>query len=266
MRSFSVGTVILLMSMLLPVAAVPLDNWAKERIEGLAAGKARDYKKAEKLLKEAVQQATEFGDKGDRLVIALNDLGNLYATEHKYDDARLVFLRVLKLSELKYGKSSTALIGPLNNVVKVTCAGGKCSDTVPELKRLLQIKQNAGAACVRDLPVALLLLGEAYEQQKKYPDSVDYIKQAVAAQTKLTGAGSRQTIQLSLNLARLYQEMSKYDEGERLCKKALEDEEGICRASDQLVIATLSRYKAILSANGRQREAAKLSFSSRLRD
>jgi tetratricopeptide (TPR) repeat protein len=263
MRAFSVGTAILLLSSLWPVAAAPSDSWANKRNEGLAAEKAGDYKKAEKLFGEAVKEATGFGDKDKRLATALNDLGDLYALERKYDDARPVFLRVLKLDEEKYGKNSTSLIGPLNNVVRVTCAGGKCSDTTPELKRLLQIKENAGGIYLQDIPVALLLLAEAYEKQGKYADAVAYVNQAVVAQAKLTGARSRQAIQLSLNLARLYSEMSKYDQAERVCKEALRKEEVICRANDQLVASTLTRYKAILSATGRQAEAAKLSFNPR---
>jgi tetratricopeptide (TPR) repeat protein len=259
---------IFVFNMLVPVAATPTDRanltaWAKVRSDGLVAAKSSDYKRAEQLLTEAVQRATKFGDKDERLSATLDDLGNLYAMERKFDDARVVFLRVLKLSEDKYGTSDTALIGPLNNVVRVTCAGGKCSDTTTELKRLLQIKRSARGAYVQEIPVALLLLGEAYEQQRKYSIAVDYVNQAVAAQGQLTSAYSRQTIQLSLNLARIFQEMSKYDEAERICKEALQEEEKVCQSNDQLVVATLSRYKSILSATGRKDEAAKLSFVPR---
>jgi tetratricopeptide (TPR) repeat protein len=256
--------ILFLLGLLSPASAAAPDPanaaWLKVRADGVAAEKKRDYLNAERLLREAVQRATKFGGKDERLMATLNDLGNLYATERKYDDSRIVFSRVLTLSEAKYGKSNAALIGPLNNVVRVTCAGGKCSDTTGELKRLLQIRQSSGDAYVRDVPVTLLLLGEAYEQQQKYFDSIFYFKQATSAQARLTSELSKQTIQLSLNLARVYQKMSKFNEAESVCKEALREEEKVCQPNDQLVTSTLSRYRAILEATGRKEEAAKLHF------
>jgi tetratricopeptide (TPR) repeat protein len=262
MRSVVGACAILFISAIVPFAASSLDAgaWESKRNQGLAAMKEGDYKHAEKLLSEAVQQATGFGAKDERLPMTLDDLGSLYTKERKFDDARQIYLRVLKLKEDKYGKNSTALIAPLNKVVRVTCANGKCSDTTPELKRLLQIRRSAGGYYLRDIWVSLLLLGEAYEQQRKYSESVDYVNQAIAASAKETGTGSRQTIALSLNLIRLNQEMSNYGEAERICKEALEGEEKICQPNDSLVSETLSRYKLILCATGRSSEAINLSF------
>jgi tetratricopeptide (TPR) repeat protein len=265
MRAFTVGAAILLISAIVPFPASSSDAgaWESKRNQGLAAMKAGDYKQAEKLLSQAVQQATGFGATDERLSTTLDDLGSLYTKERKFDDARQIYLRVLKLKEELYGKSSIALIAPLNKVVRVTCANGKCSDTTPELKRLLQIRRSAGGYYLRDIWVNLLLLGEAYEQQRKYSEAVDYVNQAIAAAAKETGKGSRQTIALSLDLIRLNQEMSNYGEAERICKESLEGEEKICQPNESLVSETLSRYKATLCALGRPNEAAKLSFKPR---
>jgi tetratricopeptide (TPR) repeat protein len=181
--------------------------WAKDSKDGRTATQARDYSRAEKSLKKALLDARSFKETDPRLSQTLDDLAQVYISERKFDDARLLYLRVLKIDEAKYGSSAPELIKPLNDVVRVTCASGACYDTIPYLKRLLSINQKIPGTSPRDISVNLLLIAEAYEKRGKYDEAMDYFKQAIAAE-KLKSGNGPMVASLARNVERVRREMS----------------------------------------------------------
>ncbi|CAN5423415.1 hypothetical protein BH10CYA1_BH10CYA1_02870 [soil metagenome] len=175
-----------------------------------AAIQSKDFVKAEKLCKQALLDTRRMKENDPRLSQSLDDLAQVYIHERKFDDARPLFMRVLKIKESKYGKDSPELIKPLNDVVRVTCAGGACYDTIPHLKRLLSIRRKAEPNS-RDIPVTLLLIGEAYEKREKYPEALDYFQQCVVAE-KLRAGHSPMVATYFRNVERVKHELA-------ICKK-----------------------------------------------
>jgi hypothetical protein len=114
---------------------------------------------------------------------------------------------VLKIDEQKYGRESPMLITPLNDVIKVTCVTGKCYDTIPELKRLLLIRRKAHGAHSREVPITLLLLGEAYEKHDDFAHAVTYFSEAVAVEKKISGEHSGMAAALAKNTERAQMEL-----------------------------------------------------------
>jgi tetratricopeptide (TPR) repeat protein len=183
------------------------DKWAKDRKEGLAATQSGTYPRAEKLLKQSLKDAKNFKETDPRLSQSLDDLAEVYVRQKKFADATPLYVRVLKIEETKHGKNSVELIKPLNNVVRVTCAGGECYDTIPYLKRLLSIRQKAFGLNSRDVPVTLLLIGEAYEKRNKFDEAIAYFKQAIAAEKAKSG-NSPMSVTLTRNIDRVCKEKS----------------------------------------------------------
>ncbi len=181
-------------------------DWASVRAEGLAALTNGDYTTAEKRLQNALRLTDSFRTSDPRVETSLNDLARLYAKEKKFARARSLYLKVLKINEMRYDAENPALIPALNNLIKITCAGGLCYDTIPELKRLLAIRQKAYGDISREVPPTLLMIGEAYEKHKNYRDALTYFKQAVAVQKKLTGETSTIVLALSKNVDRVMKE------------------------------------------------------------
>ena len=181
-------------------------DWSSIRANGLAAAGKRDYVHAEKLLKRALACVSSGSESDPRLVTSLGDLATVYANEQNYTAARALYLRVLAIKESQCGTDSPTLIGPLNDVVRVTCAGGVCFDTIPQLRRLLSIRRKAFGEDSRDVPVTLLLIAEAYEKHAKYEQAIDYFQQAIASEQKRSGKHSRMVHLLSQNLARVHKE------------------------------------------------------------
>ncbi|MBS1953443.1 MAG: tetratricopeptide repeat protein [Cyanobacteria bacterium SZAS-4] len=181
-------------------------SWGKDSAAAQAAFRANDLSKAEKLAKKALSDTKHMKENDPRIMISSEDLAQVYLRQQKYDQARPPFMRVLKIKEAKYGKDSAELIQPLNNVVRVTCAGGACYDTIPYLKRLLAIRKRVDPKS-RDIPITLLLIGEAYEKREAYPEAMDYFKQATLAEKQRIGNGPM-VLTLSRNIERVRHKMA----------------------------------------------------------
>ena len=185
-----------------------LDKWEASRVQALAAANKHHYGQAESSLQQLVKQAGESKANSQRLVVALKDLASVYANDKKFGDARVAYQRVLKIDEQKYGRESSMLITPLNDVIKVTCVTGKCYDTIPELKRLLLIRRKAHGAHSREVPITLLLLGEAYEKHGDFAHAVNYFTEAVATEKKISGEHSGMAAALAKNTERAEMELN----------------------------------------------------------
>jgi tetratricopeptide (TPR) repeat protein len=197
------------------------DKWEFSRVQALAAANKHQYPEAESALQQLVKQAGEFKPTSPRLLVALKDLARVYTSDKKFGDARVAYQRVLKIDEQKYGRESPMLITPLNDVIKVTCVTGKCYDTIPELKRLLLIRRKAHGVHSREVPVTLLLLGEAYEKHGDFAQAISYFKEAVATEKKISGEKSGMAAALSKNIERAKKELAQ----KQLAQKQLKEHE-----------------------------------------
>ncbi len=200
------------------------DKWESSRGQALAAAEKHQYAQAETTLQRLVKQAGETNPTSPRLIVALKDLASVYASDKKFGDARSAYQRVLKIDEQKYGRESPMLITPLNDVIKVTCVTGKCYDTIPELKRLLSIRRKAHGAHSREIPVTLLLLGEAYEKHGDFAPAVSYFTQAVSTEKRISGEKSDMAAALAKNVERAKKELAQKQLKEHeLVQKQLEE-------------------------------------------
>lgn len=187
----------------LPVVATDEDDWSQARAAGVAAFGRKDYVAAEKQYQLALKLTASMKQSDPRVAESMEDLAKLYARQKKFAEARATNLKILKLKESIYGMEDKALIGPLNDVIKVTCAGGLCYETMPELKRLLAIRQKAFGENSNGVPVTLQLIGEAYEKHKDYGQALKYFRQAVSVQKQISGEKSTMVINLSRNIDRI---------------------------------------------------------------
>jgi tetratricopeptide (TPR) repeat protein len=138
----------------------------------------------------------------------LNKKAEELVKQKRFTQARSVYQNVLKQTEAQYGPDHPMLIQPLNNIVRVSCVGRQCFETIPELKRMLAIRQKAYGKDSRDVPVNLLLLGEAYEKEQKYDEALTYFQQAVESEKRRSGGNSSYAQSLARNINRVEREKS----------------------------------------------------------
>jgi len=202
------------------------DRWETTRIEALDAAQKHNYPKSEAMLQQLVKEAgaSAIAKPGaatnSKLLIILKDQASVFAAEKKFSEARVVYDRVLKITEQKYGRESPRLITPLNDVIKVTCVTGKCYDTLPELKRLLRIRRKAHGVYSREVPITLLLIGEAYEKHGDFSRALSYFNEAVSTEKKISGERSEMVKALSK-----YVERSKKELGDAQLKKSADSKQ-----------------------------------------
>jgi tetratricopeptide (TPR) repeat protein len=203
-------TFLVLVSIAAPqqLRASSTDQWSQLRAAGIEAAGKKDYANAEKQFQDAVNVTATFKKSDPRVTTSLEDLAGLYARRKKFADARTTYLKILKNKESLYGKDNPILIPRLNDVIKVTCAGGLCYNTIPELKRLLLIRQKAFGANSTDVPITLQVIGEAYEKHNDYAEALKYFRQAVSVQKNISGANSVMVTALNKNVDRILNKQS----------------------------------------------------------
>ena len=187
----------------LPALAADGDDWKQARAAGIAAEKKNAYVDAEKQFQRANDLTAAMNRADPRVTTSLEDLAGMYARQKKFTQARVMYIKVLKLQEGIHGTEDPALISRLNDVIKVTCANGSCYDTIPELRRLLVIRQKSFGPNSAQVPMTLQLLGEAYEKHSDFAAALKYFEQAVEVQKRISGPGSPMVSALSKNVERV---------------------------------------------------------------
>jgi tetratricopeptide (TPR) repeat protein len=77
--------------------------WESYKTEGKTAVERGQYNKAENFFHAAIEQAEQIGSLNPHLAGSLNELGILYAKQHKYAQAELMFQRSLGVSVAALG-------------------------------------------------------------------------------------------------------------------------------------------------------------------
>jgi tetratricopeptide (TPR) repeat protein len=90
--------------------------WENYKAEGKTAVERGQYDKAENFFHAAIEQAEQIGSINPRLAGSLNELGILYAKQHKYAQAELLFLRSLGVSVAALGSDHPDVAIILKNI------------------------------------------------------------------------------------------------------------------------------------------------------
>lgn len=90
--------------------------WESTEAEGNTAVERGQYGKAENLFHAAIEQAEQIGSLNPRLAGSLNELGILYAKQHKYAQAESMFQRSLGVSVAALGSDHPDVAVILKNI------------------------------------------------------------------------------------------------------------------------------------------------------
>jgi tetratricopeptide (TPR) repeat protein len=90
--------------------------WDNYKAEGKTAVDREQYGKAENFFHAAIQQAEQAGSLNPRLADCLNELAILYAKQHKYAQAELLFQRSLGVSVAALGSDHPDVAIVLKNI------------------------------------------------------------------------------------------------------------------------------------------------------
>lgn len=126
------------------------------------------------------------------------------AAKRNWTESQKFYRQILSIKEKEYGSiEDPRLVGSLNDIVRVTCVDGKCFDTMPYLKRLLQIRLKTPGPQSEDVAITYVLMAEAYEKGGKFREAQDYFNKALVVREKVYGKSSNEYLATKFNLVRV---------------------------------------------------------------
>src|SRR5437879_12940744 len=86
-------------------ALLPAADWKALSDRGNEAYHRGAYQEAEKFYADALSQATNFGDRDDRVAASLSGLATAYRAEGKYSQSEKLYQRAMELRETDVGRA-----------------------------------------------------------------------------------------------------------------------------------------------------------------
>jgi tetratricopeptide (TPR) repeat protein len=130
---------------------------------------ADDY--TQNLLKNAVRQASQYGDLDPRYAKALNDLAAWYRTNHNYAQAESLYRQAVASYEKTLGPENINFTTAVDNLVVVFEEQAKYSEARQVLQRFLAIRETALGP---ENPLTATTIGDlaaVYSSEGKYREA-----------------------------------------------------------------------------------------------
>ncbi len=138
-----------------------------------------------------------------RSVEALEKEGRQYSNRRQWSKAQTVYGQVLTLRQKQWGRDDIRLTGPLNDVIRVTCVDGKCSDTVPYLNDLLAIRLKKFGPWNVDVATTYALIAEANEKMQRYRQAIKSFREAIKIRDHVFGKTAAISVRTRMNVIRV---------------------------------------------------------------
>ncbi len=136
-------------------------------------------------------------------ISALEKKGRQYSNRRQWSKAQDVYRQILIKRQKQWGPDDVRLIGPLNDVVRVTCVDGKCADTMPYLHDLLSIRLKKFGPWNADVATTYALIAEANEKMQRYPEAKDNFLEAVKIREHVFGKTAAISVRSRVNVIRV---------------------------------------------------------------
>jgi len=193
--------------------------WVRFMTAGEAASAQEKYADAENALSLALGEAEKFGPLDDRLATTLNNLGQVYDQEGKYEQAEPLYKRCLRISEKIKGPNHPDVAISLKNLGQLYWEQGKYEESEALINRAMQIDEKALGPNDRQVANLANSLATLYASQGRYAESERLYKRAL----QIWGQSNNPDLASVVNnLAQLYYKQGKYDQAEPLYKRALQ--------------------------------------------
>jgi tetratricopeptide (TPR) repeat protein len=185
------------------------------------------------------------------------NLGKVYQSQQKYEDAEKLYLRAIKIQEQISGAESLDVGYALNNL-GLLYAEQKNYDKAEEiLRRALKIREKLLSSNDADIAVTLVNLGKVYSDQDKLTEAEVIYHKALQIFV-YAGDNAQNVITTGENLIRIYEKQMNYKELEkmlRFCILVIENHNG---KNDSNLLPFLDKQAIVLRKLKRNAEALKV--------
>ena len=152
---------------------------------------------------------------------SLNNQAVLYYEMGRNEDAKLLFIRALAISEQASGSDNFVTVSILNGLASVYQAMGRYEDAKPLFIRALAISEQANGPDHPDTGTRLIGLANLYLDIGRYKDAQALLIRALALLERAHGRDSRELAVALNGLASVYRAMGRYEDAKPLFIRAL---------------------------------------------
>ncbi len=208
-----------------PLLATLYSNLGNLYRERTVQGKSINYTEEQSLAIEYLQKAIalqkEFNLEID-LASSLNNLGEIYYKQGKYDQAESLFIQSLNIRKNIFGEKDFDTAQSLNNLALLYQNQRKYKKSESLLFQSLEIMKNILGENHPDIAKSLNNLAGIYLVQRKYEQAEPLLIQSLEIMRKILGENNPDVAKVLNNLAELCQSQGKYEEAESLYIQSLE--------------------------------------------
>jgi tetratricopeptide (TPR) repeat protein len=236
----------------------PDQVWQNLVAEGQQQTAAGQFAKAEQTLQKAIHEAERFGAGDWRVAVAAQDLGHVYAAQHRTGDAEAAYRRALLIFERADGMDSIEAAHVDFDLARVTFAAGRSVDALLLARKALPAYETSLGAQDLQTAAVMCLIGDSLRVIKNFRDSEEPLEHCAAIREQSAGIDSTAVADASHSLALVYMEERKYTAAEarfRLVEKIRENRLGL---TNPALAQTFEDHAEMLHRTGSDKEGARL--------
>ncbi|MGH7219816.1 MAG: tetratricopeptide repeat protein, partial [Nitrospiraceae bacterium] len=162
--------------------------WENYKAEGKTAIERGQYDKAENFFHAAIEQAEQIGSLNPRLAGSLNELGILYAKQHKYAQAELMFQRSLGVIVAALGSDHPDVAVILKNIGILKASQRQYAEADLLLSQSLSLTNRVLGHEHPTVAVTLRTLAVFQAIQGRYGEAERFIRRSLAISEKTLGS------------------------------------------------------------------------------
>ncbi len=227
---------------------------------GVFYGENYDFIRAELNLKKALEIQERLLKKDNpRIAKSLHDLGYLYFSRGKYDQAELLYLRALEIREKiqkKNDQQDTA--NSLDDLGSLYYVQGKYEDAEKMFTKGKDLRERIFGSEHPETAISLNNLANLYHYQKKYAQAEEFHLRVLRIREKDLGSDHLHTVSSLNDLANLYHFQGKYDLAELLHLRVLETREKVLGSEHLSTAKSLQYLASLYKSQGKLAETQRL--------
>lgn len=221
---------------------------------GAADNRQRDFEAAKRDFKQAVELADKIQPHDQRLVSALDHLGNEYFGEDPAA-AEAAYERELKVSEEIYGPQSANLTPPLESLGRNALKQKDYATAEKFFFRAVDLNEKVYGEGSDKVANSLLMAASVYIVQKDYAKAETYLVRALNIDESLFGRDGIDILMPLFNVCTLYDKWGKPDKLEPCDRQLITVLEKQYGANSPQLVSTLTSEAQVLRTMGRPKEA-----------
>jgi len=230
-------------------------TWETQHAAAKQAFNEHRYADAEKDYLAALTEAENFGEKDARLVTTVFDLGVLYYTQRRYDEAEPLLQRAVELREAGPTADSSNLAKAMLQLAEVYRSTRRFAKAESLYRQTLPISKGPSNSDSATTGYVYHDLGLLYLAENHWSNAEAQFLLAASIFESSSGKSGMGLGFSYLNLAHIYEQQAKFVEAETRYKQAIATFEEAAGSSSPVVASTLEGYARLLKKLNRKNEA-----------